>query len=96
MNVLPLTQPEQVLENDLVAQLIALGYTQVAVTDEGTILANLKAQLEAFNGQTLTSGEFTKVLNHLSKSSGVFAKAPILRDRMKLDKACLLYQSSCV
>ncbi|MBN8420803.1 MAG: type I restriction endonuclease subunit R [Verrucomicrobia bacterium] len=86
MNVLPLTQPEQVLENDLVAQLIALGYTQVAVTDEGTILANLKAQLEAFNGQTLTSGEFTKVLNHLSKSSGVFAKAHILRDRMKLDK----------
>lgn len=86
MNVLPVTQPEQVLENDLVAQLIALGYTQVAVTDETTMLANLKAQLETFNGQALTAGEFSKVLNHLSKSSGVFAKAHILRDRMKLDK----------
>lgn len=86
MNVLPLTQPEQVLENDLVAQLIGLGCAPVAVTDEATMLANLKAQLEAFNDQTLTAGEFTKVLNHLSKSSGVFAKAHILRDRMKLDK----------
>ena len=85
-NTIPLTQPEQVLENELVAQLIALGYSKVAVTDEGTMLANLKAQLEAFNGVTLTAGEFTKVLNHLSKSSGVFAKAHILRDRMKLDK----------
>jgi type I restriction enzyme R subunit len=84
--IIPLTQPEQVLENEIVAQLTALGYTQVAVTDETTMLANLKAQLETFNDQMLTAGEFTKVLNHLSKSSGVFAKAHILRDRMKLDK----------
>ena len=35
---------------------------------------------------TLTAGEFTKVLNHLTKSSGVFEKAKILRDRMKLPK----------
>jgi type I restriction enzyme R subunit len=84
--VTPITQPEQVLEDQLVAQLIGQGYTRAAVTDEATILANLKAQLEAFNGLSLTAGEFTKVLNHLTKSSGVFEKAKILRDRMKLTK----------
>lgn len=86
LNVIPATQPEQVLEDQLVAQLVAQGYARVTVTDEATMLANLKAQLEAFNGMTLTAGEFTKVLNHLTKSSGVFEKAKILRDRMKLTK----------
>ena len=84
--VVPMTEPEQVLEDKLVAQLITQGYTRTAVTDEASMLGNLKAQLEAFNVVTLTGGEFTKVLHHLNKSSGVFAKAGILRDRMKLDK----------
>jgi len=85
-NDVPMTQSEQVLEDNLVAQLIKQGYSQVPVTDEASMLANLKAQLEVFNGVTLTSGEFTKVLYHLNKQSGVFNKAHILRDRMKLDK----------
>ena len=46
----------------------------------------METQLEAFNGVSLTDGEFSKVLNHLNNSSGVFAKAKILRDRMKLEK----------
>jgi type I restriction enzyme R subunit len=79
-------QPEQALEDNLVAQLIDQGYERAAVTDEASMLANLKTQLEAFNGVTLTSGEFTKVLHHLNKQSGVFNKARILRDRMKLTK----------
>ena len=86
LNVIPATQPEQVLEDQLVAQLIGQGYTRAAVTDEESMLANLRAQLEAFNGMALTAGDFTKVLNHLTKSSGVFEKAKILRDRMKLTK----------
>ncbi len=85
-NAVPFTQPEQALENELVAQLIGQGYTKVAVTDEVTMLANLKAQLEAFNGMALTAGEFTKVLHYLNKSSAVFAKAHLLRDLMKLKK----------
>ena len=85
-NVVAMTQPEQVLEDELVAQLVDQGYTRAAVSDEASMLANLKAQLEALNGVTLTSGEFTKVLHHLNKQSGVFNKAHILRDRMKLDK----------
>ena len=80
------TQPEQALEDALVAQLVGLDYSRVAVTDEASMLANLKAQLEAFNAVTLTDGEFTKVLHHLNKQSGVFNKAHILRDRMKLEK----------
>ncbi|MEO7098767.1 MAG: type I restriction endonuclease subunit R [Luteolibacter sp.] len=80
------TQPEQVLEDELVAQLIAQGIPRVAVADEASMLANLKVQLEAFNHLKLTDGGFSKVLNHLNKSSGVFAKAKILRDRMKLEK----------
>jgi type I restriction enzyme R subunit len=85
-NTTPMTQPELVLENELVAKLVGQGYTHVAVTDEDSMLANLKAQLEAFNNLTLTADEFTRVLNHLTKSSGVFEKAKILRDRMKLTK----------
>ena len=85
-NAVPMTQPEQVLEDELVAQLIGLDYTGATVTDEAAMLANLKAQLEAFNEVTLTEGEFTKVLHHLNKKSGVFNKAHILRDRMKLTK----------
>ena len=79
-------QPEQVLEDNLVTQLLALGYARAAVTDEASMLANLKAQLQAFNRVTLTHGEFTKVLHHLNKQSGVFNKAHCLRDRMKLDR----------
>jgi type I restriction enzyme, R subunit len=85
-NPVPKIQSEQILENELVAQLISQGYARAAVTDEESMLANLKAQLEAFNGVTLTAGEFTKVMHHLNKSAGVFAKAKILRDRMKLEK----------
>ena len=82
---LPL-QPEQVLEDELVAQLVGQNYEKVAVTDETSMLANLKAQLEAFNKVSLTDVEFTKVLHHLNKSAGVFNKAKTLRDRMKLEK----------
>jgi len=79
-------QSEQELEDNLVAQLVGLDYTRAVVVDEASMLANLKAQLEAFNGVQLTTGEFTKVLHHLNKSAGVFNKAKTLRDRMKLDK----------
>jgi hypothetical protein len=78
------TQPEQVLEDNLIAQMIGQHYELVAVTDEASMLANLKAQMEVFNGLTLTAGEFTKVLNHLNRKAGVFEKAKTLRDRMKL------------
>jgi type I restriction enzyme, R subunit len=84
-NTVPLTQSEQELEDNLVSQLVSQGFSNVSVTDEASMLQNLKEQVEAFNGVTLADIEFTKVLHHLNKQSGVFAKAHILRDRMKLD-----------
>ena len=51
--IIAMTQPEQVLEDELVAQLMAHGYPRAAVTDEASMLANLKAQLEAFNQRCL-------------------------------------------
>ena len=42
-------QPEAILENNLVKQLTELGYAQVIIHDEETLLSNLKSQLEQFN-----------------------------------------------
>lgn len=82
------TQAEQVLEDKLVAQLIELGYEQVAVHDEASLLTSLKTQLEAFNDVTLTEVEFDKELNHLTRSPAVFEKAKVLRDKMALLRDC--------
>ncbi|WP_018969048.1 type I restriction endonuclease [Rubritalea marina] len=80
------TQSEQTLENELVDQLVAQGHERVKVEDEASLLANLKTQLEAFNGVTLTDSEFGKVMNHLTRSNAVFEKAKILRDWMALER----------
>lgn len=77
------TQPEQLLENNLVAQLQMLGYTYVAIADEKDLLANLKSQLEKHNGIQLTAKEFDRVLNILSKGS-VFDKAKTLREKQHI------------
>ncbi|MFC1468089.1 type I restriction endonuclease, partial [Verrucomicrobiota bacterium] len=75
------TQPEQVLEDNLVKQLVAIGYENVAVHDESSLLDNLKAQIEAHNNVQLSAGDFRQILNKLSKGS-IFEKAKTLRDRI--------------
>lgn len=77
------TQPEAVLEANLVSQLIGLKYEAVSIKDEAELLANLKHQLEKHNQTTLSQTEFNRVLNHLSKGN-VFEKAKILRDKFAL------------
>ena len=77
------TQPEQLLENNLVTQLQLLGYTNVAIADEKDLLANLKCQLEKHNGIRLSAKEFDRVLNILSKGS-VFDKAKTLREKQHI------------
>ncbi|BEG99004.1 type I restriction endonuclease subunit R [Bacteroides sedimenti] len=77
------TQPEQLLENNLIAQLQQLGYTYVAISDEKELLANLKRQLEKHNNIELSSKEFDRVLNILSKGS-VFDKAKTLREKQHI------------
>ena len=48
------TQPEALLEAELVAQLRGMGHGYVTIQDEAALQANLQALLEAFNGTTST------------------------------------------
>ncbi|WP_026810723.1 type I restriction endonuclease subunit R [Arenibacter latericius] len=79
------TQPEANLENNLIQQLVGLGYTSVKVQDGDALLSNLKSQLEAFNKTSYTDKEFDGILNHLAKGN-VFEKAKTLRDRFSFLK----------
>ena len=74
------TQPEAILENNLIKQLVGLGYTSVKIPDGEALVANLKKQLEAFNKANYTDKEFDTILNHLAKGNE-FDKAKTLRDR---------------
>ncbi|RNL95180.1 type I restriction endonuclease subunit R [Sinomicrobium pectinilyticum] len=77
------TQPEQVLEKQLIEQLSTIGYTKVNIPDEAALLTNLKTQLEKHNDITFTEKEFERVLNILSKGS-VFEKAKTLREKQHI------------
>ncbi|WP_299135196.1 type I restriction endonuclease subunit R [uncultured Tenacibaculum sp.] len=79
------TQPEQVLENNLVSQLIGLGHKSVTIKTEDDLVSNLKTQLEKHNKTTFTTSEFERVLIHLSKGN-IFDKAKTLRDKYVLLK----------
>ena len=75
------TQPEQILENNLMAQLEKLGYQGVAIKDENDLLTNLKLQLEEHNDTTLCEQDFKQILNYINKGN-IFERAKILRDRV--------------
>lgn len=75
------TQPEQILENSLVAQLVQLGYKKAEIHDEADLLLNLKKQLEVHNKVILSNNDFTQVLNYINKGN-IFERAKILRDRV--------------
>jgi len=79
------TESEQVLENNLLTQLQSLGWDRVSITDEASLVTNLKAQLEIHNQTTLSELEFKQVLNKLAKGS-IFQKAKTLRDRVQYTK----------
>ena len=79
------TQPERILEENLIKQLQLLGHTYVAIKDETDLINNLKTQLEKHNNIKFSDREFNKVLNHLNKGN-VFERAKILRDRMNLER----------
>ncbi|TDD78411.1 type I restriction endonuclease subunit R [Flavobacterium caseinilyticum] len=78
-------QPEQILEEQLVAQLQNMGYGLVTIVDEKDLLTNLKSQLEKHNKKEFSPKEFERVLNILSKGS-VFEKAKTLRERQHILK----------
>lgn len=76
-------QPEQILENQLVAQLQKLGYILVQLKDEKELIANLKQQLEKHNNISFSDAEFKKVMNILTKGS-VFEKSKTLREKQHI------------
>jgi len=79
------TQPEALLEAELVTQLRGMGYGVVAIQDEAGLLANLQTQLELFNGTTFTQRDMTRLLNHLQKGT-LYDRSKILRDRYALER----------
>ena len=79
------TQPEQVLENNLISQLIGLGYKTVTIKTEDDLVNNLKTQLETHNKTIFTASEFDRIVIHLSKGN-IFDKAKTLRDKYVLQK----------
>lgn len=83
------TQSEYELETQLVEQLVGMHYEQVFVTDEASMKANLKKQIEIHNRletAPLTDTEFNRVFQHLTKGNEVIDRARTLRDRYHLQR----------
>lgn len=78
-------QSEQILEEQLIAQLQKLGYTYIVINSEKDLSINLKGQLEKHNNVTFSTTEFERVLNLLSKGS-VFEKGKTLRQKQHILK----------
>lgn len=76
-------QSEQILEEQLIAQLQKLGYGYITLNNEAALLGNLKNQLEKHNNISLSSSEFDKVLNLLNKGS-IFEKSKTLRQKQHI------------
>lgn len=73
-------QSEQQLENELIAQLNHLGYSNITIKDEVTLLSNLKTQIEQANELIpLSETEWKQVISHLNMGN-VFERAKNLRD----------------
>ena len=77
------TQSEQALEENLIAQLVGMGYERVQVADEAQLVTNLRIQLERHNETAFSDVEFERILNHLNKG-GVYDRARTLREKMSL------------
>ena len=74
------TQSERELEENLIEQLVQLGYQNVVISDEKQLVSNLKAQLEKLNKiEPFSTKEFEQILNTLRKGS-IFDKATLLRE----------------
>ena len=78
-------QSEAILENNLIKQLLEMGYASAKISDGTALVANLKSQLETFNNASYSVKEFDGILNHLAKGN-VFQKAKTLRDRYSFTK----------
>ena len=80
-----MVQGELALENQLIKQLTAIGYSTVDVQSEESLLANLKAQIEKRKNTSLSDLEFKKVLNILNKGT-IFERAKTLRGQQRIER----------
>ncbi|MCY3626479.1 MAG: type I restriction endonuclease subunit R [Gammaproteobacteria bacterium] len=76
------TQPEEVLEQELVDQLQKLGWDRVAVRNENDLIQNLKSQLEQHNDTIYSDKEFGNILTQISHGN-IFEKAKQLRGKFQ-------------
>lgn len=74
-------QPEQLLENNLIDQLVGLGYERITLRQEADVVANFKQQIEKHNKLTLTDSEFNQILIYINKGN-TFERAKTLRSRI--------------
>ncbi|NJB82816.1 type I restriction endonuclease subunit R [Wenyingzhuangia aestuarii] len=79
------TQPESILEENLIHQLVGLGYERVVIKDEADLIINLKQQLEKHNNTQYSDKEFAQLLNQLTKGN-IVQKAHTLRDKLTYTK----------
>ncbi|AMW78100.1 deoxyribonuclease HsdR [Acinetobacter sp. TGL-Y2] len=77
------TQKELQLEEELISQLVQLGYERITLRKEDTLLDNLKQQIQRFNQieTPFSNEEWKQIWYYLSKEITVFKKAELLRDR---------------
>lgn len=74
-------QPEQLLENNLIDQLVQLGYERIVLKDETDVVANFKRQIEKHNKVRLNEAEFKQILLYINKGN-TFERAKTLRSRI--------------
>lgn len=79
------TQSEAKLEQDVISQLVGLGYENIPINNEDALLANLQGQLEKFNQTTFSAKEFAAILNHLAKGN-VFQKFKTLESPFQFNR----------
>jgi type I restriction enzyme R subunit len=80
-----MSQSELQLENELIGQLVGLGFETVQIQDVNSLELNLRSQLEKFNQLKFSDSEFSRILNHLNKGDR-FQKAKTLRNRFVLTR----------
>ena len=78
-------ESEFILEENLLQQLVDLGYKKVVIKDEDALISNLKIQLEKHNNCSLSAIEFKQIINDLSKGN-IYEKAKTLRDKLTYTK----------
>lgn len=74
-------QPEQLLENNLIDQLVQLGYERIVLKHETDVVANFKKQIEKHNKVSLTETELNQILLYINKGN-TFERAKTLRSRI--------------